>query len=48
MKKTIARAYNAACATFAELGVDVEAAERKLLEIPLSIQCWQGDDVGGF
>ena len=47
-KNLIKQAYDVAAAQFAELGVDVAAAERKLLEIPLSIQCWQGDDVGGF
>ena len=47
-KNLISVAYDVAAAQFAELGVDVAAAERKLLEIPLSIQCWQGDDVGGF
>jgi L-rhamnose isomerase len=33
---------------YAELGVDTEAAIRKLSDIPLSLHCWQGDDVGGF
>ena len=47
-KNLISMAYDVAAAQFAELGVDVAAAERKLLEIPLSIQCWQGDDVGGL
>lgn len=31
-----------------ELGVDVEAALRTLSRIPISLQCWQGDDVRGF
>ena len=30
------------------LGVDTEAALRQLATIPLSLHCWQGDDVGGF
>jgi L-rhamnose isomerase len=28
--------------------VDVDAAMRKLAKIPISLHCWQGDDVGGF
>jgi L-rhamnose isomerase len=28
--------------------VDVEAALKRLEAIPISIHCWQGDDVGGF
>ena len=47
-KNLIGKAYDIAVEQFGELGVDVAAAEKKLLEIPLSIQCWQGDDVGGF
>ena len=47
-KNLISKAYEVAAEQFAELGVDVAEAERKLLDIPLSIQCWQGDDVGGF
>lgn len=33
---------------YAALGVDVEAAMEKLKEIPVSLHCWQGDDVTGF
>lgn len=33
---------------YADAGVKVEAALRQLAQIPISIQCWQGDDVGGF
>ncbi len=33
---------------YAQLGVDVEEALRKLDGTPLSIHCWQGDDVRGF
>jgi L-rhamnose isomerase len=40
--------YNSAKETYAELGVDTEAAFRKLSTIPISIHCWQGDDIGGF
>lgn len=30
------------------LGVDVEAALKKLATVPVSLHCWQGDDVRGF
>jgi L-rhamnose isomerase len=30
------------------MGVDVEAALQSLSRVPLSIHCWQGDDVTGF
>lgn len=30
------------------LGIDVEAALAKLRTVPISIHCWQGDDVQGF
>ncbi len=33
---------------YADLGVDTEAALRRLASIPISLHCWQGDDVGGF
>ncbi|HEX8202000.1 MAG TPA: L-rhamnose isomerase [Isosphaeraceae bacterium] len=33
---------------YAELGVDVEAALRRLAGVAVSLHCWQGDDVGGF
>ena len=33
---------------YAEWGVDVEAALARVKEIPVSVHCWQGDDVLGF
>lgn len=33
---------------YEELGVDVEAALRAAAAVPVSIHCWQGDDVTGF
>ncbi len=33
---------------YAEYGVDVEKAFATLKEIPVSLHCWQGDDVIGF
>jgi L-rhamnose isomerase len=33
---------------YAKLGVDVDKALRQLARVPISLHCWQGDDVGGF
>jgi L-rhamnose isomerase len=44
----IARAFELAKQHYADRGVDVDAALRTLATIPISIHCWQGDDVGGF
>ncbi len=33
---------------YAAFGVDVEAALEQLAQKPISIHCWQGDDVAGF
>lgn len=33
---------------YAALGVDVDAAIKRLQTVPVSIHCWQGDDVRGF
>jgi L-rhamnose isomerase len=40
--------YEAARQHFADWGVDTEAALARLATIPISVHCWQGDDVGGF
>ncbi len=40
--------YEIAKAQFAEWGVDTEAAITLLQDIPISVHCWQGDDVVGF
>ncbi|MBN1259315.1 MAG: L-rhamnose isomerase [Anaerolineae bacterium] len=44
----IEAAYTLAQERYAALGVDTEAALARLARIPLSLHCWQGDDVGGF
>ena len=44
----IDRAYRIAQERYAEAGVDTDAAMKKLEAIPISLHCWQGDDVGGF
>lgn len=40
--------YRIAKEKYAALGVDTEAVLKKLDSIPISIHCWQGDDVKGF
>ena len=42
------RAYAPAHDRYVEYGVDVDAALVTLSGIPVSVHCWQGDDVGGF
>ena len=44
----IQSAYVIAKEHYAALGVDTEAALTRLESIPISLHCWQGDDVGGF
>lgn len=41
-------AFEHAKQDYAAYGVDAEAAIRRLEEIPVSVHCWQGDDVIGF
>ena len=46
--KNIANNYKFAKEYYASIGVDTDAALKKLATIPISLHCWQGDDVGGF
>jgi L-rhamnose isomerase len=46
--RNIERSYQLAKERYAELGVDTDRALARLVRIPISIHCWQGDDVGGF
>jgi L-rhamnose isomerase len=48
MTKLIDQAFDLAKQRFAAVGVDVEAALAKLDQLPVSMHCWQGDDVRGF
>jgi L-rhamnose isomerase len=41
-------AYQLANEQYAGIGVDTEHALAVLATIPISLHCWQGDDVGGF
>ncbi|MDE6641722.1 MAG: L-rhamnose isomerase [Acetatifactor sp.] len=40
--------FESAKEIYSSWGVDVEKAMEKLAEIPVSLHCWQGDDVIGF
>jgi L-rhamnose isomerase len=46
--RKIQLAYELASERYAAIGVDTASALQQLDEIPISIQCWQGDDVRGF
>jgi L-rhamnose isomerase len=46
--KNIESSYELAKQSYAEIGVDTEKAMSALKNIPISLHCWQGDDVGGF
>lgn len=41
-------AYELAKDQYAQIGVDTDSAIAKLKTIPVSLHCWQGDDVTGF
>ncbi len=47
-EQKIAEAYQIAKEQYAAAGVDADAALKRLATIPISLHCWQGDDVGGF
>ena len=46
--KSIEQAYALAKDRYAELGVSTDKTIKRLAAIPISLHCWQGDDVGGF
>jgi len=45
---TVGKAYELAREKYARLGVSTDRAMETLRGIPVSLHCWQGDDVGGF
>ncbi|TRZ38087.1 L-rhamnose isomerase [Niallia circulans] len=45
---SVKESFEAAKKQYEQWGVDVETAIQKLQQIPISIHCWQGDDIGGF
>lgn len=44
----VGTAYELAAERYAAVGVDTERAVETLAAIPISLHCWQGDDVQGF
>ena len=40
--------YNYAKETYAKYGIDTEKAIATLMNVPVAVHCWQGDDVVGF
>lgn len=40
--------FESAKIEYENIGVDVEAAINRLMNVPVSMHCWQGDDVKGF
>ena len=47
-EQQITQAYNLAKERYAALDVDTDAALTALTQTPISLHCWQGDDVVGF
>ena len=47
-EKSVEKAYELAKERYAHLGVNTDAAIKGLARIPISLHCWQGDDVSGF
>jgi L-rhamnose isomerase len=45
---TIKENFELAKQAYAKWGVDVDEVVEKLKSVPISIHCWQGDDVAGF
>ena len=43
-----AKPFSFARERYARIGVDIDGALKTLARIPISLHCWQGDDVGGF
>ena len=46
--RQILNSYELARDRYALLGVDTDAALTPLKSVPISLHCWQGDDVAGF
>ncbi len=47
-EQNINQMYELAKQKYQSIGIDTEDAMKKLAKIPVSMHCWQGDDVGGF
>ncbi len=44
----VEKQYNVARKAYARLGVDTDAAIRQAMAVPISVHCWQADDVAGL
>ena len=40
--------YLEAKEAYARIGIDTDAAMEQLMQVPVALHCWQGDDVRGF
>src|SRR5262247_424138 len=47
-ESTVERDYALARERYQALGVDPRVAIERLATVPISLHCWQGDDIGGF
>ncbi|MDR0497322.1 MAG: L-rhamnose isomerase [Treponema sp.] len=47
-QENIQKAYELAKSAYAAFDIDTDKVIKAALDIPISIQCWQGDDVTGF
>ncbi len=47
-KRKIEKAYTLAREAYAAVGVNTDRALRAVAKVPISMHCWQGDDVGGY
>lgn len=45
---SVEKAYELAKERYAAFGIDTDAAIEQALAVPISLQCWQADDVVGF
>ncbi len=48
MSNSVQDMYQLARARYGELGVDTDQALAALASVPISLHCWQGDDINGF
>ena len=46
--KSVEKSFQAASEIFASHGINAQKAVKTAFAIPVSLHCWQGDDVGGF
>ncbi|MDR2760196.1 MAG: L-rhamnose isomerase [Spirochaetaceae bacterium] len=47
-KEALEQAYGLAKEVYANIGINTDKAIKTALNIPVSVNCWQGDDVTGF